>query len=199
MWEERYSGANGYLFGTAPAQFLLENPGWLRAGKTALAVADGEGRNGVHLAVSGLNVTSFEPSETAVNRARALAVQRGVSVDAHQCDWESWDWREARFDLVVAIFIQFADPQMRKVQFETMKRTLRPGGVLMLHGYRPEQIGRGAGGPPDPSQMYTLDMLADAFSDWHIERLAAYERDVQEGRGHSGQSALIDLIATKPA
>jgi SAM-dependent methyltransferase len=196
MWEKRYSASDGYLFGEEPAQFLLENPGWLRPGKTALSVADGEGRNSVHMATCGLTVTSFEPSETAVIRARALAEKRGVSVSSHQSDW---DWSEARFDLVAAIFIQYADPETRAMQFETMKRTLRPGGVLMLHGYRPEQIVLGTGGPPDASQMYTLNMLADAFSDWRIERLAAYERDVQEGRGHSGKSALIDLIATKPA
>ena len=28
--------------------------------------------------------------------------------------------------------------------------------------------------------------------------IAAYEREVQEGRGHSGQSALIDLVAERP-
>ena len=40
-------------------------------------------------------------------------------------------------------------------------------------------------------------MLRHAFGDWRIERLAAYEREVQEGRGHSGRSALIDLIARR--
>jgi len=46
--------------------------------------------------------------------------------------------------------------------------------------------------------MYTVEMLVEYFDDWRIQRLAAYERDVQEGSAHSGTSALIDLIATKP-
>jgi hypothetical protein len=43
--------------------------------------------------------------------------------------------------------------------------------------------------------MYDEALLRAAFTGLHIERLASYERDVQEGRGHSGRSALIDLIA----
>jgi len=198
MWEERYSASDDYLFGTAPAAFLLENPGWLRPGLKALAVADGEGRNSVHMAERGLNVTAFDLSPTAVQRARKLATQRGASVAFHQSDWLGWDWSEATYDLVLAVFIQFADPAARVGQFESMKSVLKPGGVLMLHGYRPPQVQLGTGGPPDPANMYTEELLRASFKGWRIERLAAYERDVQEGRGHSGKSALIDLIVRKP-
>jgi hypothetical protein len=31
-----------------------------------------------------------------------------------------------------------------------------------------------------------------------ILRLAAYDRPIEEGTGHSGMSALIDLVARKP-
>lgn len=197
MWEDRYKASQDYLFGQQPAGFLLENPGWLRPGLRALCVADGEGRNSVHLAEKGLAVTAFDMAPTAVERARALATARGVAVDFHVSDWAGWDWAQ-EFDLVVGIFIQFADPQARKGQFADLRRAIVPGGVLMLHGYTPEQVDYGTGGPPDRSHMYTHGMLADAFGDWRIERLAAYEREVREGRGHSGRSALIDLIARRP-
>lgn len=78
-----------------------------------------------------------------------------------------------------------------------MKRTLKLGGVLMLHGYRPEQIAYGTGGPPQAENMYTEDLLREAFGDMRIERLAAYDREIEEGTGHSGMSALIDLVAVK--
>lgn len=194
MWEERYSGAGDYLFGTAPAAMLTENP-WVADGAgTALCVADGEGRNGCWLAGQGLSVTTFDPAPTAVARARSLAAKRGVDLDAHVSDWDGWDWSR-RYDLVVGIFIQFADPDFRSRQFADLRRSLAPGGRLLLHGYRPPQVELGTGGPPDPAHMYDDDMLREAFADLRIERLAAYERDVQEGRGHSGRSALIDLIA----
>lgn len=89
-------------------------------------------------------------------------------------------------------------PEARIRQFETLREAVRPGGRLVLHGYTPEQIGYGTGGPPYPENMYTPELLGNAFGDWRVLRLAAYEREVQQGRGHSGQSALIDLVAERP-
>ncbi len=197
MWEARYAAEPGYLFGTEPARFLTENPFILEGCRSALLVADGEGRNGVHLARRGLQVTSFDLSPTAVARAEALARAAGVAVDARVSTWEDWDWSRP-YDLVVAIFVQFADPAFRARQFADLARAVRPGGRLSLHGYTPEQVGLGTGGPPDPAHMYTEALLRDAFgTGWRIERLAAYEREVQEGRGHRGRSALIDLVARR--
>jgi hypothetical protein len=47
--------------------------------------------------------------------------------------------------------------------------------------------------------MYTDEMLALAFGDFEVLELRSYERHVDEGEGHSGTSALIDLVARKPA
>ena len=198
MWEARYANAGSYLFGEEPAQILVENP-WVTDGAdTCLCVADGEGRNGVWLAEQGLSVASFDLSPTAVERAQVLAAKSGVGINAYVSDWEGWDWSQS-FDLVVAAFVQFMGPEARVRQFETLREAVRPGGRLVLHGYTPEQVEFGTGGPPYPENMYTPELLNDAFGDWRILRLAAYEREVQEGRGHSGHSALIDLVAEKPA
>lgn len=198
MWEDRYANSDDYLFGKAPAAFLTENP-WVTAGaQTALAVADGEGRNGVHLAGQGLSVTSFDLSPTAVARAQDLAQRAGVTLSPHVSDWDGWDWSHT-FDLVVAVFIQFMGPEGRAAQFESLRAATKPGGRLVLHGYTPDQVKLGTGGPPNAENMYTPDLLTRHFGDWQIERLACYERDVQEGRGHSGRSALIDLVARRPA
>lgn len=198
MWEARYVNAGGYLFGEEPAQMLVENP-WVTDGAdTCLCVADGEGRNGVWLAGQGLSVTSFDLSPTAVERAQELAAKSGVRINAYVSDWEGWDWSQS-FDLVVAVFVQFMGPEARVRQFETLREAVRPGGRLVLHGYTPEQVDFGTGGPPYPENMYTPELFDDTFGDWRVLRLAAYEREVQEGRGHSGHSALIDLVVEKPA
>ena len=199
MWEERYKNTDGYLFGKAPAQFLLDNPGWIKPAQKVLVVADGEGRNSVHLAGRGANVTAFDLSPTAIARAETLAAESGVSVNFNQSEWDNWNWDTQTYDLVVAIFIQFAGPSERGKQFANIKAAVKPGGTLLLHGYRPEQIELGTGGPPFVENMYTEEILQKYFGNWQIERLASYERDVQEGRGHSGKSALIDLIARKPS
>ena len=197
MWNERFSKA-GYLFGTEPAQFLLEHQGYLTAGAKTLAVADGEGRNSVYMAGLGLDVVAMDGSYIAIEKARALAMARGVTVEFNEADIAHWDWTEDQYDLVVAVFIQFVGPAMRDEIFAGMKRTLKPGGVIMLHGYTPEQIELGTGGPPHAENMYTVEILEEAFADFEILELNAYERHVDEGKGHSGTSALIDLVARKP-
>lgn len=198
MWEERFASSNDFVFGKAPAQFLLDHQAYLNPGHTALAVADGEGRNSVFMAEQGLEVTALEFAPSAIARARKLAQEQGVSVDFQQLDIMAQPWPEQQYDLVAGIFIQFVGPDDRRIQFQRMKDATKPGGVVMLHGYRPEQLDYGTGGPPFAENMYTEVILRAAFVGWEILELREYDREVQEGRGHSGMSALIDLIARKP-
>jgi hypothetical protein len=78
-WQTRYA-APGYLFGTAPNAFLKSKAHLLPKHGTALAIADGEGRNGVFLAEQGLDVLSVDFSPTAQAKAQTLAKQRGVTL-----------------------------------------------------------------------------------------------------------------------
>lgn len=196
MWDERYS-TDEYLFGTEPAGFLVAHADVLEPASRVLAVADGEGRNSVYLAQLGHDVVAMDASPVGVAKARQLAAQRDVTVDFHVADIMTWDWTPGAYDAVVAIFIQFLSPEQRSDVFAAMQRTLRPGGRLLLHGYRPEQVALGTGGPPDPAAMYTEELLRDAFGAMEIERLESYDTVIEEGNGHSGRSALIDLIAVK--
>lgn len=196
-WNARYA-ADGYLFGTAPAQFLIDNAPLLVAGNSALVVADGEGRNSVFLAEQGLRVTAMDISTTGVAKARALAAERSVSVDMQVADILSWDWQAEAYDLVVGVFFQFLDPQQRETVFAGMQDALLPGGRLLIHGYRPEQLAYATGGPSVADYMYTEDLLLSEFDGLEVELLKSYDVEVVEGSGHVGMSALIDFIATKP-
>jgi SAM-dependent methyltransferase len=195
-WEARYA-TPGYLFGTEPAAFLADHAHLLTPGARALAVADGEGRNSVFMAEKGLDVTAMDYAPTALEKAQRLAQERDVEVTFVEADVLAGDWG-GPWDLIAAIFIQFAGPEERARLFEKMRAALAPGGTLLLHGYTPEQVGRGTGGPPNPENMYTEPMLAEAFAGWEILENRAYERDIREGKGHAGLSALIDFVARKP-
>lgn len=198
MWDRRYDTPD-YVFGTEPAAFLTRHVELLTPGATALVVADGEGRNSVFLAERGLQVTAMDVSEVGVGKARRLAADRGTSVDFRVADILSWDWKPDAYDIVVAVFIQFLDPHQRSRVFDGMQRTVRPGGRLLLHGYRPEQIGYATGGPSDPTHLYDETLLSESFAAMSIDVLDAYDATLQEGAGHAGMSALIDLVATRPA
>lgn len=195
MWNDRYAGKD-YLFGTEPAAFLPRAAGWLTPGQTALSIADGEGRNSVWLAGQGLRVAAFEPSPNAVEKARRLAAARGVAVDFHLADLDGWDWSRV-FDVVAGIFIQFVGAEERARLFTRIDRALVPGGLLLLHGYAPRQVGYGTGGPSAEENMYTLELLRDAFPGYEVLSAGDYDAEVEEGSAHRGRSALIDFVARK--
>lgn len=197
MWDQRFA-TDDYVFGKAPARFLVEHASYLTPDATALSVADGEGRNSVFMAQKGMQVDALEFAPSALRKAETLAREHGVSVTFQQTDVLNHDWPKT-YDLVSGIFIQFVGPDDRKRLFEGMKASVKPGGLIMLHGYMPEQLEHGTGGPRFAENMYTEDGLRADFAGWDILRCHAYEREVDEGRGHSGLSALIDFVARKPA
>jgi SAM-dependent methyltransferase len=163
-----------------------------------LVPADGEGRNSVFLAEMGHRVVATDIAEEGIAKARKLAGARGVSVEFQHLDLQGWHWPEAEFDAVVAVFIQFAPPAFRDEIFAGVKRAVRPGGVALLHGYTPKQLEYRTGGPPVVEQLYTEELLRAAFADWDFLRIEAYERELDEGEGHKGRSAIIDMIARRP-
>jgi SAM-dependent methyltransferase len=196
-WDARFAAAE-YVFGTAPNAFLAGAAGRLRPGWSALVLADGEGRNGVWLARQGLDVTTVDFAPQGLAKARRLAAKHGVSIRPVLADLNDWAWPEDAFDLVVGVFMQVFDPPARRVVFARMKRALKPGGLLLLQGYRPEQIGYGTGGPSTPENLYTEAMLRAEFADFSIVALRAHDSVIHEGSGHDGISALIDLVAARP-
>ena len=72
---------------------------------------------------------------------------------------------------------------------------LHSGGVLLLEAYRPEQLDYGTGGPPTAEMMMDLNGLRAELAGLEFEAAADAIRDIQEGQLHSGQGAVVQLIA----
>jgi SAM-dependent methyltransferase len=196
-WEARYA-APEYAFGTEPNYFLRSCKALLPPSGRALAVADGEGRNGVWLAQQGFDVLSIDFSPSAQNKARALAAERHVNVTFAQVDVHRWDYPDTAFDVVVEIFAQFSSPAERALKWAGMRRALKSGGLLIIQGYTPKQLEYGTGGPKQVENLYTRAMLEAAFSDFRSLELVEEEREIHEGSSHAGMSAVIGLTGTKP-
>jgi cyclopropane fatty-acyl-phospholipid synthase-like methyltransferase len=195
-WDERFS-APGFVFGTAPNEFLKSQAHRLTKGQTALSIADGEGRNGVWLAEQGLDVLSVDFSPAALAKARELARSRGVALRTEQADLMQWAWPSAQFDVVAAIFTQFAAPAERPRFLAGIAQALKPGGLLLMQSYRPEQLAYATGGPKEVDRLYTRALLEAAFADFSALEISEHDSVLREGSGHSGMSALIDLVGTR--
>ena len=196
FWNQRYSG-DDFFYGTAPNAFLASQLHRFQHGQSVLAVADGEGRNSAWLARQGLDVTAVDFSPLAVEKAQRLAKQSGVVVHHETSDLFAWNWGENRFDAIVAIFIQFVGPEQRHILNSLMLRALKPGGLLILQGYRPKQLEYRTGGPSGAENLYTAETLREEFSVMDILHLAEHDGEICEGVGHCGMSALVDLVARK--
>ncbi|MGZ5844836.1 MAG: class I SAM-dependent methyltransferase [Xanthobacteraceae bacterium] len=195
-WEDRYRVPD-YVFGKEPNYFLVSCKALLPRSGKVLAVADGEGRNGIWLAEQGLEVLSLDFSPSAQQKARALAKQRGVTLTIAQADVHTWDYPEAAFDVVVEIFTQFSTPAERAKKWAGMRKALKRGGLLIIQGYTPTQLQYGTGGPKQVENLYTRAMLEEAFRDFRDMKIVEEEIEIYEGTSHGGMSAVINLTARK--
>ncbi len=195
-WNERY-GDDAYHYGTAPNAWLASQ-GW-RLPRTgdALAIADGEGRNGVWLAEQGLVTTSLDQSVKGLDKARALAQRRGVSLTTLQADLAHFEWPHAACDVIASIYVHLP-AALRLRTHAGAAQALKPGGLLILEAFTPEQLQCHSGGPRDPALLYTAELLRGDFPGLDILELLSGEVLLAEGRGHAGPGRVVRLLAQRP-
>lgn len=195
-WNLRFSG-DDYFYGEEPNRFLEDQRHRLHAGMTALVPADGEGRNGVWLATLGLDVHTVDNAESGVAKARRLAEQEGVELNAEQADLFTWQWPEQAYDVIASIFFHIPSA-IRPAIHQKMLRALKPGGLLILEAFHRDQLRFRSGGPKDADLLYTEALLKADFTGATIEHLEKCEIDLDESEAHRGPAMVVRLLATRP-
>jgi len=198
FWNERFDKEE-FIFGKEPNEYLVEKANqYLKTGDKVLCIADGEGRNGVWLAKQGMQVVGFDASDIALAKAKQFAKDHQVEVEYVFSDTDSFIWHANIYDAVIGIFIQFADPAMRKRIFQKTYETLKPGSLFILQGYTPKQLEYKTGGPSLIEHLYTEELIRDLAQDFNTLELHSYEKALSEGPRHTGMSAILGLVAQKP-
>ncbi len=196
-WDARYAEP-GWAFGTEPNDFLREFAGALPAKGRVLCLADGEGRNSVHLAALGHDVTAVDISSVGLVKAAGLAAERGVALRTEVADLSAYPIAPGAWDGIVSIFAH-VPRVVRGPLHRRVVEGLAPGGVLLLEAYTPRQIGRGTGGPTDDTKLMTLALLREELAGLEFELAREIEREVIEGRYHAGLSEVVQVVARKPS
>ena len=194
-WEERYSSAER-LFGDQPSELLLAQRALLRPGMRALAIADGEGRNGVWLAEQGLIVAAVDLSATALTRARARAAEHGVSLTTTCADIFEWTWSDTAYDVIVDIFLHLPRAARQRLH-QRIRSALRPGGLVFLEGFHRDQLGMDSGGPRDPDQLYTLEELREDFDGLEILQARIAPTEVEQAGIRQGPGVCVQFVARR--
>ena len=194
FWDQRFR-ESGYAYGTEPNDFLRASVAKLPPGD-ALCLAEGGGRNAVHLALKGHRVTAQDLSSVGLEKAQQLAQDQGVNLTCVRGDLREFKPEPESVDLVVAIWMHL-EPELRALVHRRAVRALRPGGHLILEAYTPEQLRHGTGGPPNPELLITAQQLQNELQGLTWLELQETERRIEEGPLHQGQSAVVQAFGQK--
>jgi SAM-dependent methyltransferase len=138
-----------------------------------------------------------DASRVGLEKAQRLAEERGVALQTQVADLADFHIAPEAWDAVVSIFCHLPPDLRRRVHREVVQG-LRPGGLVLLEAYTPAQLGRGTGGPPVAERLYTAELLREDFAGLELPVLRELERDVVEGRLHTGRGSVVQLVARKP-
>ena len=194
FWNGRYAREE-FVYGTEPNDFVREVAARIPPGPV-LCLAEGEGRNAVHLAARGHAVTAVDQSEVALKKARKLAAARGVVVETVAADLAAYDIRPGAWAGIVSIWAHLP-PAVRRPVYARVALGLQPGGVFVLEAYTPDQLGRGTGGPRSVELLMTAAHLRAELAGLEFDILRELDRDVFEGTAHTGRAAVVQALARR--
>jgi SAM-dependent methyltransferase len=195
-WDARYR-EQGWAFGTEPNDFLREQAEQLPPGRV-LCLAEGQGRNAVWLAQRGHDVTAVDQSAVGLEGAKQLAAERGVTITTVRADLDAYTIEPGAWQGIVSIYAHVAGDLRARVHAQ-VERGLAPGGVFVLEAYRPDQIGRGTGGPSEDDRMVNLERLRRELTSLEFVLAREVDREVLEGHRHRGLSSVVQLVARRRA
>jgi SAM-dependent methyltransferase len=194
FWNNRFA-APQYIYGETPNVFVAEMALQIPTGPV-LCLAEGEGRNAVHLATLGHRVTAVDQSEAGLAKARRLAAARGVEIETVLADLGDFTIKPGVWAGIVATFAHLPPAIRRKVHAQAVSG-LQPNGVFILEAYTPAQLAFDTGGPKSPELLMTLAGLCDELAELELLVGREIERDVIEGDGHTGRGAVVQVFARR--
>lgn len=196
FWDERYAEPE-LTYGAEPNDFLREMALRLPAGPV-LALGEGQGRNAVFLAGLGHAVTAVDQSAVGLARARELAASRGVAITTVTADLANFDPSPGPWSGIISIFCHVPSDLRRRL-YPRCAELLAPGGVFILESFTPDQPAFGTGGPKETDLLCTLGELRELLPGLVLEVGREVVRELHEGAYHHGPSAVVQVVARRPA
>ncbi|OBB94490.1 class I SAM-dependent methyltransferase [Mycobacterium sp. 852002-40037_SCH5390672] len=121
----------------APLGPALVKATGIRPGVRVLDVAAGSGNISLPAAAAGATVVSTDLTPQLLQRSRARAEARGLTIDYREANAQALPFGDGEFDVVMsAIGVQFAPHQQRAAT--ELVRVCRPGGTIGVISWTPE-------------------------------------------------------------
>lgn len=173
LWNKVFGGKNP-IFLQTPTEFLVRATLGRHPGK-ALDFGMGQGRNTVFLALSGWDVTGFDPSDVGIRIAQENARKAGVKINTVAATDDQFDFGKNRWDLIVVTYVRL----LSQADAAKLWDALKPGGIVV---YENGEFGG--------------NLLLRAFLRYRIVR---FECVATNGDWNPSREGMVErLIAQKP-
>ncbi len=149
-------------------------------------MATGEGRNAVFLAQHGFEVDAVDISEKGLKKARKLAREKGVKVNALLVDLDHYQIERDRYDLIANFYF------LKRRLIPRIRKGLKKGGKVIFQTYLLEHRTLGTGGPKQAKYFLRPNELLRFFKTF---RIFFYREGIFREGGK--RRAVASLIAQK--
>lgn len=195
FWHEKFK-QHDYVYGTKANDFLSEYLHHLPQHGHILSLGEGEGRNAVHLAELGFQVTALDAAQAGLDKIQRLAESKQVHVKTILADLADYELEPHTWDGIISIFCHLP-PALRQHVHQQIPYALKPHGVFLLEAYTPKQLEFKTGGPSAIDMLYNATDLATELAPLYFDHLVEIERNIHEGKAHHGQSAVVQVVARR--
>ncbi len=199
FWNKRY-GNNEWAYGEKPNEYFREQLTNFKTGKILLP-AEGEGRNAVHAAKLGWDVSAFDLSFEGKAKALELAKNCRVQIDYKVGELSELIYKENYFDAIALIYAHFP-AKVKSAYHKKLDKYLRKGGILIFEAFSKSHlkfssVNKNAGGPKNVDMLFSTDEIKSDFENYKIIELVEKEVLLDEGIYHKGRSSVIRFVGKK--
>lgn len=194
FWNDKFQ-MQEYLYGIEPNRYIQANTALLQANSHILCLAEGEGRNALHLANLGHQVSAIDASDIAINKLHKLLNEHGHSIQTQHLDLNHWNPTKNLYDAIATSYLHIPKPLLAQTMQNSIV-ALKTEGIFMGEFFSTNQLNYNSGGPKAIEMLYSIE---DFASHQGVEFIELQEKIItlDEGKGHEGEASVIRVLFKK--
>lgn len=194
-WDESF-GREDFVYGTDANVFIKEHADRFEPGSKIACLAEGEGRNAIHLAMLGHEITAYDISKVGLTKANTLANINNVSINTKQINLIDEDLPYESYDNAILVFGHVHKDDQAKL-INNMIQTVKKDGLIMFEVYSTAQINFDTGGPGKIDYLYDPNTVLNLIEPYEVFHFYYGETERFEGLRHNGLGHVIQVIIKK--